>query len=379
MSTNSSRRDFIAGGLALPATAAVSSAAGRLGAATAPARRPLGRTGLQLPVVSFGCMITSDPSVVERAIDAGVTHFDTARAYQNGNNERMVGAAIRGKRDKLVLSTKSQARRAREALADLDTSLKSLGTDHVDIWYMHSVDDPKEISDAMLGAWENAKKQGKIRHIGISTHFPNLMADRIIQAGKFEVVLSTYNFTIGTNSDAAFARLNKAGIGLVAMKVMAPAAREYGFKADRSGRIDRPGGPLAALKWALRNERITTAIPSMVDMDQLETNLRALTEPFTPDDAKILARLDEEIRPLYCRMCNECAGQCPNGARIPETLRYLAYADFYGQYALGREHFLALSAEARQVRCADCGSCAVRCPNGVGIAARMAKAQEWFA
>jgi predicted aldo/keto reductase-like oxidoreductase len=324
-------------------------------------------------------MITSDPSVVERAIDSGVVYFDTARVYQNGNNERMVGAAIRGKRDRLILSTKSQARRAREALADLEISLKTLGTDHVDIWYMHSVDDPKEITDGMLAAWETAKKQGKIRHIGISTHFPNLVADRIVQAGKFEVVLSTYNFTIGAASDAAFAKLSNAGIGLVAMKVMAPAARQYGFKADRSGRMERPGGPLAALKWVLRNPRFATAIPSMVDMDQLETNLRALTEPFSAEDARILARLDEEVRPLYCRMCNQCSGQCPRGVRVPETLRYLAYADFYGQYALGRGEFLKLPPEARQARCADCASCVVRCPNGVRVAERLAKAQAWFA
>jgi uncharacterized protein len=376
---HSSRRDFIAGGLALPAAAVTSPAAPGMTAAAVPAVRALGKTGLKLPPVSFGCMITSDPSVVERAIDAGITHFDTARAYQNGNNERMVGAAVRGKRDKLILSTKSQSRKAREAMTDLETSLKTLGTDHVDIWYMHAVDDPKEISDAMLSAWETAKKQGKIRHIGISTHFPNLMADRIIQAGTFEVVLSTYNFTIGTNSDGAFAKLNRAGTGLVAMKVMAPAAREYGFKADRSGRMERSGAPLAALKWVLRNERFTTAIPSMVDMDQLETNLRALSEPFGAGDAKLLARVDEQIRPLYCRMCNQCSGQCPKGVRVPETLRYLAYADFYGQYALGREHFQALPEEAREVRCSDCSACSVRCPNGVHVPERLAKAQEWFA
>lgn len=379
MSTHSSRRSFIAGGVGLPAAALAAGPAPAPGAAAQPAVRPLGKTGLKVPVVSFGCMITSDPSVVERAIDSGVVYFDTARVYQNGNNERMVGAAIRGKRDKLILSTKSQARKAREAMADLEVSLKTLGTDHVDIWYMHSVDDPKEITDGMLAAWEAAKKQGKIRHIGISTHFPNLVADRIVQAGKFEVVLSTYNFTIGTASDAAFAKLSNAGIGLVAMKVMAPAARQYGFKADGSGRMGRPGGPLAALKWVLRNQRFATAIPSMVDMDQLETNLRALTEPFDAADARILARLDEEIRPLYCRMCNQCSGQCPKGVRVPETLRYLAYADFYGQYALGRAEFLKLPPEARQARCEDCAACAVRCPHGVRVAERLSKAQAWFA
>ncbi len=371
MNFNSSRRGFLAAGLTLPLA--------RVAPAAAPQYRTLGKTGLKVTQVGFGCMITSDPTVVERGIDMGITYFDTARVYQSGNNERMVGAVLKGKRDKVVLSTKSTSRKGADAMKDLETSLSLLGTDHVDIWYMHAVDDPKEVTDDLIATWESAKKQGKIRHIGISTHQPNAMVDRILQAGKFEVVLSVYNFTIGTNSDAAFDRLNKAGIGLVAMKVMAPAAREYGFKADTSGRMQRPGGPLAALKWVLRNQRFGTTIPSMVDNDQLETNFRALTEPYGPSDAKILARIDEDIRPLYCRMCYQCNGQCPKGARVPETLRYLSYADFYGQFPLGREHFQTLPVAAREVRCSDCGSCAVQCPNGVRVGERMRRAQEMFA
>jgi len=372
MSSNTSRRNFIAAGFGIPAAAA-------LAAAAAPSYRTLGKTGLKVTPVGFGCMITSDPSVIERAFDAGINYFDTARVYQGGNNERMVGAALKGKRDKLIISTKSTSRKAKDALADLDTSLRELGTDYVDIWYMHAVDDPKEITDELIGAWEAAKKAGKIRHIGISTHQPNALVDRVLAAGKFEVLLSTYNFTIGTASDAAFERLAKAGIGLVAMKVMAPASREYGFKADSAGRMNRPGAPLAALKWVLRNRNFATAIPSMVDMDQLEVNLRALNESFSEEDARILARLDEQIRPLYCRMCYQCAGQCPKGIPVAEVLRYLSYADFYGQYPLGREHFLALPEKVREVRCTDCATCAVNCPNGVQVAARLAKAQSIFA
>src|SRR5205085_5955099 len=94
---------------------------------------PLGKTGLRVTTVGFGCMITSDGSVVERAADLGITYFDTARGYQGGNNERMVGAALKRKRKDIVLSTKTHAGNREEALRDLDTSLKELGTDFVDI------------------------------------------------------------------------------------------------------------------------------------------------------------------------------------------------------------------------------------------------------
>jgi hypothetical protein len=323
-------------------------------------------------------MVTSDASVISRAVDMGITYFDTARVYSNGNNERMVGGALKGNRDKLVLSSKSVARTAAEARAHLDTSLKELGTDHLDIWYMHARDDAAAIPDELVAAWEDARKQGKIRHIGISTHKPNDIVNRVLEVGKFEVLLSTYNFAIGSANDAAFERLDKAGIGLVAMKVMAPASRAFGFDGGKD-RTKRPGGALASLKWVLRNNRFATTIPSMTDVDQLEENFRAMSEPFAAQDEKLLAAINEEIRPLYCRMCYRCTGQCPQGAAIPETLRYLSYADFYGQFALGREHFAQLADDARAVRCQDCAKCAVACPNGVRVAERMIRAQELFA
>jgi hypothetical protein len=330
--------------------------------------RTLGKTGLKVSAVGYGCMITSDGSVISRAVDMGITYFDTARGYGKGNNERMVGAALKGSRDKIVLSSKSEAKTAPEAIAELDTSLKELGTDHLDIWYMHSRDTVAAIPDELVTVWENAKTQGKIRHIGISTHNPNAILDRVLSVGKFEVLLSTYSFATPTKNDDAYNKLTAAGIGLVAMKVMAPAAR-----------AKKPNGPLAALKWVLRDTRIATTVPSMTDMDQLEMNFRAMAEPFGAADEQLLARIDREIRPLYCRMCYQCSGQCPKGAAIPESLRYLSYADFYGQFSLGREHFLALPEKAQAVRCSDCSSCQVRCPNGVHVSERLMRAQDLFA
>src|SRR5450631_3065038 len=130
MSDNSSRRNFLAAGLALPATALAvntgSQSASRPAAAPATTQsglrfRPLGKTGLKVTTVGFGCMVTSDPSVIEKAVDMGINLFDTARVYQGGNNERMVGAALKGKRDKLILSSKTLSPTKEAALAHLDT------------------------------------------------------------------------------------------------------------------------------------------------------------------------------------------------------------------------------------------------------------------
>jgi aryl-alcohol dehydrogenase-like predicted oxidoreductase len=123
--------------------------------------RALGNTGLKVTAVSFGCMITSDGSVIERAADVGINYFDTARGYQDGNNERMVGAALRSKRKSLLLSSKTHSDTKDAALADLDTSLKTLGTDYLDIWYLHARSRADQVNDEFLEAQRIAKKASK--------------------------------------------------------------------------------------------------------------------------------------------------------------------------------------------------------------------------
>jgi aryl-alcohol dehydrogenase-like predicted oxidoreductase len=123
--------------------------------------RVLGKTGLKVTSVGFGCMITSDPSVIERAADIGITYFDSARSYQNGNNERMVGAALKSKRTSITLSTKTGAKTKEEALKHIDTSLAELGTDHVDIWCLHGKSKPEDLTDELLDAQQMARRPAR--------------------------------------------------------------------------------------------------------------------------------------------------------------------------------------------------------------------------
>jgi predicted aldo/keto reductase-like oxidoreductase len=382
VNTNSSRRSFLATGLALPAaglasTTAPSPAPAPLQAPASAGRlvfRTLGKTGLKVTTVGYGCMITSDPSVITRAVDMGINYFDSSRHYQNGQNERMVGAALGAKRKDIVLSSKVDANDKAGALAELNDSLRELGTDHLDIWHLHGKDSPDKISDELLDAMLTAKQQGKIRFTAVSTHQLPKVVDRII-ATKVEVVTASYNFTMDPAWTEATKKLAAAGVGLVAMKVMAGGMRGRNPKPQ----MQRPNAPAAALKWVLRNEAVHTTIPSMTDIEQLQTNFRAMGDEFVDADAKILAARLEEIGPYQCRMCYRCEGQCPRGLDVASTLRYLMYADGYGQFALGRENFLKLPEEQRQVRCADCAGCAVHCPNGVRVAERLIRAQEIFA
>jgi hypothetical protein len=320
-------------------------------------------------------MITSDPSVIERAADVGINYFDTARSYQHGNNERMVGAALKRKRKEIVLSTKSGAGSKEELLKELEASLRELNTDYVDVWYLHGKDKPGDIHDDMIEAQQLAKKQGKIRFAGVSTH-SGQMLPWVAQKGAFDVVLVTYNFSMDRSVDQAIEAAAKGGMGVVAMKVMAGGFRRL-IPSVKSWSRTAPF--LAALKWVIKNANVSTTIPSMTDMDQFEENLKAMANPFSASDEKLLSEQLEFIRPLYCRMCGECEGTCAKGLPVADVLRFLAYAEGYGQFALGREKFLELPSEQVGVRCADCAECTVKCPFGVQVASRMARAQELFA
>jgi hypothetical protein len=385
---NHSRRNFLAAGLALPAVASASRPPGQASQAAArPASaspefhyKVLGKTGLKVTSVGFGCMITSDGSVVERAADLGITYFDTARGYQSGNNERMVGAALKRKRKDITLSTKTIAKTKEEALQHIDTSLKELGTDHVDIWYLHNRTAPADVTDDLIEAQQIAKKAGKIRFAGVSTHSGQKeLIPFLARNPNIDVILTAYNFTMEPFMEGIIEEAAKAGKGVVAMKVMAGGIRRLQPGDPNIKRLQADGGMVAALKWVLRNPHVGTTVPSMTDMEQLDQNLKASANPFSAADQKILSAHLERIAPIYCRMCGECAGACRQGLPVADVLRFLTYADGYGQFALGRENFLQLAPEHAAVKCGDCPGCTVECPYGVKVSERLIRAQEIFA
>jgi hypothetical protein len=343
--------------------------------------RTLGKTGMKVTTVGYGCMITSDPSVISRAVDMGINYFDTSRGYQNGQNERMVGAALGAKRKDVFVSTKADGPwTGASILAQLDTSLKELNTDHVDVWLLHGLGSGAQITDELVEAQRKAKQAGKVRFIGMSTHNLPAVADRVVET-KLEIVQAQYNFTSAAEWGPALDKLNQAGVGVVAMKVM--AARGGG---GRRGGAQAPAAPptpvgrmTAALKWAIKNPVIATTVPSMTDIDQLEQNFAVMGQSFSDADQKVLTATLREIRPYFCSMCGTCEGQCSKGLQARDLVRFVMYADGYGQFPLGRENFQKMSAEHQAIRCADCSSCTVKCPYGVRVAEMGMRAQELFA
>ncbi len=367
-----SRRSFLAAALAAPAL-------------PKPTLRPFGKTGLRVSALGFGCMTTSDATVIQRAADLGINYFDTARSYQNGNNERLVGNALKSIRKQVHIASKTPAKTRQAALADLDTSLRELQTDYLDVWFLHNRNTAGEVTDDLLEAQREAKKAGKIRFAGVSTHF-NMpqMLDHLAARGQTDVVLAAYNFTMKPDVTRAIQAARAKGVGVVAMKVLAGGFsrirrgdRLYGVNPQSlTATLGREGAMSAAIRWALQNSSVDTAIVCMTDHDQLDENLLASSTAFSPQDRGLLAEHLAAIAPLYCRMCGSCSGVCPRGVPVADSLRILAYADGYRQFPLARQRFQELPAHAS---CADCSACAVRCPNGVDVRARLMRAQELLA
>jgi uncharacterized protein len=374
----SSRRKFLQAGLVLPAAGFISSHHSDVfGQAPAGvAYRTLGKTGLKVSGVGCGIGLVPDPAVLARAVDLGVNYFDTARMYEKGKSEEIAGAAFKGRRNKIVLASKTDASTKSEIFKDMDDSLKALQTDHLDIWHLHSRDTPDKITDEAVEACETLKKQGKTRFIGASAHDIYAVVDKIVKIGKFDVVQTTYSYPIGSHlRNAAIKKLHDAGIGVVAMKVILAVA---GFIPPKEMKL-KDEGPLAAIKWVLMNPMISTTVPFAKNIAELEMNFRAMAEPYGVQDEKMLYARNEEIRPDYCRMCYECKGKCPKGIPISDELRYLAYNDFGGNFRQARQNFMNMPEEIRAVRCSDCSACAVKCPNGVEVRNRLIRAQGLLA
>ncbi len=377
-----SRRHFLMSGLA------VTQASKKPTTTPALRYRVLGKTGLRVTELGYGSEAVSDSSVLARGLDLGLNFFDTARSYESGNNERYLGQALGARRKQIVLSSRSYEKTAAGIKRDLDESLRDLRTDYLDIWYIGSKDKPSDVTAEMIEVQRAAQKAGKIRFRGFSTHRPANMLGFIIE-NKFDVVQTPYNFAIGTrrdpmrqdgtNLDQFLDRMKQAGIGVVAMKVMAGGYRGRAASDPLYGVYQRPGAYAAAIRWALRSDRVQTTSVRMTDHDQLLENMQAMASPYSPSDEKLLAARLDHIRPVFCRMCGACDGVCPKGLPASDIVRFVTYADGYGDVRLGRASFGRLDAGSKAVKCGDCASCPIRCPNGVRVREQLIRAQTLFA
>jgi aryl-alcohol dehydrogenase-like predicted oxidoreductase len=275
--------------------------------------RTLGRTGLKIPVISFGVMRSDDPNLCKAAYEKGIKLFDTANGYMNGNNEIMLGNLFRNyPRDSFFLATKVKAAgvsreglpssetTAEDFLSKFNTSLTRLQMDYVDILYIHDISNPEMLGfKPIINTVKNLKKEGKIRFMGFSTHRNEAaVIDAAALTGDFDVILTSFNFQQAYRKelDAAVHKAAEAGIGIVAMKTLAGG----GFlDKERT----KPMNTTAAIKWALSNPDIRTTISGMTQFDQLDLNLKILADITLTEQEKKDLLIASAQPGLFCSGC----------------------------------------------------------------------------
>jgi aryl-alcohol dehydrogenase-like predicted oxidoreductase len=233
----------------------------------------LGRTGLTVTRLGIGGAYCQTPDGYRAALDCGVNYLDTARAYRDGEDERVVGQAIAGRRDEIVLASKSGARDAEGARVDLETSLRLLGTDHLDIWQIHYLNKEEEREQVLApgGAMETAmraREQGLIRYIGVTGHNWVEVA-KAAATGLFDTVLCWYNCAMPEPEQTIFRQAQKHNMGVVIMS------------ATRTTKLldaeDRP--PLEDFyRYVLGHPAVSLALMGLRSVEDFERVAKALSE-----------------------------------------------------------------------------------------------------
>jgi uncharacterized protein len=334
--------------------------------------RTLGKTGLKVTAVGMGVMNCSDPSVLLRAFDLGINFYDTADCYMRGKNEEMVGKAFQGKRDKVLIQTKVHAHDESKMRASVETSLRRLRTDYIDVLVWHNQNSPGEVSDPKLHEFMGKmKKEGKARFAGFSAH--SRMADLLVEAAKsstHDVALVSYNFTHSKKLKEAIALAAKSGIGIIAMKTQAG-----GYKKERMKGLSPHQ---AALRFVLMDRNVSAAIPGVTSIEQIEECAAVMGTSLSKGNLNELERYQAFLEGRICTMCGECDGQCPRGVPYGDLLRAVMYYDGYqdkglAREALGDRHLLE---SAKQ--CSECTSCSVACGRGLDIRAQIQWAKHFL-
>ena len=310
----------------------------------------LGSTGITVPQNAFGALpiqrVSMEMAVklLRRAYEGGMRFFDTARAYSD--SEVKVGEAFDGMREKVFIATKTGAKTPQEVRAQVETSLKNLRTDYIDIYQFHCADQCYRPGDGtgMYECMEELKKEGKIRHIGITAH-KLYIAEEAVESGLYETLQYPFSYLSSEKEIALVKKCKEANMGFIAMKGLA------------GGLINRSEAAMAFMSqfdnalpiWGIQKEK------------ELEEWLSYMAKTPTMNE-ELTAYIEKEQKELtgeFCRGCGYCM-PCPAGIMINQCARM--------SLMLRRAPSKAwltpqMQAEMKKIEvCLHCNQCMKKCP-----------------
>lgn len=317
----------------------------------------LGKTGLRISRMGFGG-IPIQRADAQRAgelmkdlMTAGVNFIDTARGYTV--SESYIGQALEGIRQHFVIATKSMAR-TKEAMAkDIDISLGNLRTDYIDLYQVHNPT-AAEFEQVIapggaLEALQEAKKAGKIGHIGFTTHSTELF-QKALETDWVETIMFPYNI-VETQGEELIRKCAEKNIGFIVMKPLAGGAIE---------------DATLALRYIMQNPDVSVVIPGMADPEEVAQNIAAVTDqsPLTGAEKEKMQAIRDALGTQFCRRCNYCA-PCSAGIAIPLVFLFDGYYSRYDLQDWALDRYNAMAKHASD--CIDCGLCEPRCPYNLPI------------
>ena len=330
--------------------------------------RLLGKTGLRISRMGFGGIpiqridAEGTKALMHELMENGVNYIDTARGYTV--SEEYLGYGLEGIREQFVLATKSMARTAEAMAKDIDISLKNLRTDYIDLYQIHNAP-PADLEKIMapggaLEALTEAKKAGKIGHIGITAH--SLESFRMaLELPWVETIMFPYNI-VEDQAQTLIHACSEKNIGFIAMKPLAGGAIE---------------DAVTALRYICANPDVTVVIPGMADPAELTQNLAAVNDgtPLTGEEKEKAAAIREALGTQFCRRCNYCQ-PCTAGIGISSVFLFEGYLSRYGLADWARSRYASLEKKASD--CVECGACESRCPYHLPIREMLKEAAAKF-
>jgi uncharacterized protein len=365
-----------------------------------------GNTGIKVSRLGFGCMrlpmkmVDGKPQVdedeaiamLDKAFELGVNYFDSAYMYHGGLSEQILGRAMVGRRDKVIISTKSPGhlvKKPGDYRRILEEQLARLQMDHVDFYHFHGISYEAFTGIEKSAGWYQealqAKKEGLIRHISFSFHSgkPEDMI-KLVDLGHFESVLCQYNVLDRSNTEGIQYARSK-GLGVAVMGPLG-GGRVSGLPKEITDRLGIKAAESAelGLRFVASNPNVDIILSGMSSMQQLLENVEYVSriEPLTPaelDGIQAMMEENKRLSELYCTGCNYCM-PCPQDVNIPHIFQMMNYHKIYhisdyarnGYESIGSGWIRGKKADA----CTECGACEMKCPQKLKIREQLKESRK---
>ena len=388
--------------------------------------REFGRTGFR--VSDFSCGAPTNEAVLKACVDSGVNLIDAGEVYMNGNTERMIGRVLKDRdRSKFFINSKLYTEEdsfpsKKEVIERTNKVLERLQTDYVDCMQIHSAENSKILKDeAFHAGMEQLKKEGKVRHVGVSCHGNNWAIDTeesldkilmtAIEDGRFDVILLAYNFVNADIAEKILEACDKKGIATMIMK--SNPVHIFNIFENRMARLDEEGKEAdsflqayydkykimdeqaktffeqygvraedelkeAASKYVLSNPLAHTTLWDFQSFEEVEGILSLSGQKLNGRDELVLKGFNNHLGHTACRIgCNDCEAACPHHIPVNKILRYNYYFNVKKQEKRAMTKYARLGLEKTSELCLNCeGHCEQACRYGVWTRPLLAAARQ---